>query len=204
MNTLKFMKKKPNNFIDERFNTKKIENDKAYAELAYYLEKYKNLESKFKLKSKLTRRIAKWSLPIIVLAIGCLIFEKYFNIVIPSYLSWIKDFKQFLPLIAVSGLTIFTWAFFSNRLFGYTRGWSRNRLMREHIERLIREYQLALFDKDLTTVSDKKIIQLEQENILVKLFQLEENNRIQTHNDIVGDYFSAHDGALNWIKGLKK
>ncbi|MEI8614908.1 hypothetical protein ACRN93_02915 [Shewanella baltica] len=204
MSQWKFWEKKVNPFSNKRFKTQEIENDKAFAELAYYFHKYEDLESRFSMKSKLTRRIAKWSLPIVVLALGSLLFEKYFNIVIPSSLSMLKCLKPFLPLIAVAGITVFTWAFFSNRISGYTRGWSRNRLMREHLERMIREYQLALCDKDITKVSDQKFIQSEQENILAKLFQLEETNRIQTHNDIVGDYFSAHDGAINWIKELKK
>lgn len=204
MSKCQFWKKRENPFSDKRFNTQEIVNDKAYSELAYYLHKYKYLESRFAIRSKLTRRVSKWSLPIVVLALGCLLFEKYFNIVIPSSFSFLKDFKPYLPLIAVTGITTFTWAFFSNRLSGYTRGWSQNRLMREHLERMIREYQLALCGKDLAKTSDQKFIQSEQENILAKLFQLEEINRIQTHNDIVGDYFSAHDGAINWIKGLKK
>ena len=204
MNQCKFLRRDVNPFGGKRFNDQEIVNDKAYAELAYYLHKYRDLESRFSVKSKLTRRVAKWSLPLVVLTLSCLLFEKHFNIVIPSSLSVLKSLKPFLPLISVMGITAFTWAFFSNRLSGYTRGWSRNRLMREHLERMIREYQLALYGKDVTNDSDRKFIESEQENILVKLFQLEEINRIQTHNDIVGDYFSAHDGAFGWIKGLKK
>ncbi len=199
-----FCKKDPCNFERNQFHKQDIGNDKAYAELAYYKHKYAELEKRFSTWSTLTRRVAVYSLPVLVLTLGCLIFEKYFNVVLPPFISCFKELKPFLPLFSVLSLTLFSWAFFANRLSGYTRGWSRNRLMREHIERLIREYQLAIYSKDITNEFDKEFIDSEQENILAKLFQLEETNRIQTHNDIVGDYLSAHDGAFGWIKGLKK
>ncbi|MEZ9548540.1 MULTISPECIES: hypothetical protein [Vibrio] len=204
MRECEFCKKSSCEFERKRCNKQDIVNDKAYAELAYYQHKYRALEKRFSIWSKITRRVATYSLPVLVLSLGCLIFEKYFNVVLPPCMSYFKELKPFLPMFSVLSLTSFSWAFFANRLSGYTRGWSRNRLMREHIERLIREYQLAIYNKDVTNEFDKEFIDSEQENILAKLFQLEETNRIQTHNDIVGDYFSAHDGAFGWIKGLKK
>jgi hypothetical protein len=205
MDKCSLCKKSSCDYEDTRVNRQKIEGDKVYAELAYYLHKYKSLEKRFSRKSTVTRTFAKYSLPLMILAVSSLIFEKYFNIVVlPNDLTAFKMVNEFLPLIVIASITIFFGAFFMNRLAGYTRGWSRNRLMREHIDRLIREYQLAIYGKDVTKDTDKKFLESEQENVLAKLFQLEEANRIQTHNDIVGDYFSAHDGAFGWIKGLKK
>lgn len=204
MNECGLCKKTSCDFDDKRCNTQKIDNDKAYAELAYYQHKYKALEKRFSTWSKLTRRVATYSLPVFVLTLSCLVFEKYFNVTLPAFLSCLKELKPFFPLLSVLSLTLFSWVYFANRLAGYTRAWSRNRLMRENIERLTREYQLAIYGKDVNKETDKKILESEQENVLAKLFQLEENNRTQTHNDIVGDYFSAHDGAFGWIKGLKK
>lgn len=191
-------------FDDTRVNCQELEGDKAYAELAYYQHKYEALEKRFSIWSKLTRRVATYSLPVLVLTLSCLIFEKYFNITLPAFLSCLKGLKPFLSLLSVLSLTLFSWAYFANRLAGYTRAWSRNRLMWENIERLTREYQLAIHGKDITINTDKEFLDSEQDNVLTKLFQLEESNRIQTHNDIVGDYLSAHDGAFGWIKGLKK
>ncbi|HBC3954220.1 TPA: hypothetical protein ACPV0G_003343 [Vibrio parahaemolyticus] len=192
-------------YRDTRVNSQEISNDKVYAELAHYLHKYESLEKRFAWKSKVTRLFAKSSLPVMILAISSLLFEKMFNInVLPERFSVPECLQDLLPLLAVLSIAIFFGAFFINRLAGYTRGWSRNRLMKEHIERLVREYQLAIHGKDSTNTLDKEFLDAEQENMLAKLFQLEENNRTQTHKDIVGDYLSAHDGAFGWIKGLKK
>jgi hypothetical protein len=181
-----------------RVNVLPVQSDKAYAEMHYYLHKYETLESNFSKKSKLTRLVAKWSLPIVVLTIACLVIEHQANLVLPSFLSYLRELKPYLPLFLIIGLTLFTWAFFANRISGYTRGWSRNRLMREHLQRMIRDYQLAIY------LQDEAYILIEQENTLAKLSQLEEMNRIQTHRDIVGDYLAAHEGTFSWIKGLRK
>jgi hypothetical protein len=54
------------------------------------------------------------------------------------------------------------------------------------------------------TNENKVIFANEQENTLTKLFELETQNRIETHKDIVGDYLAAHEGTFSWIKGLRK
>lgn len=171
--------------------------DKAYAELDYYLQLYQYRECNFSWKSKLTRYAASFSLPVALLAILAIFGEQYYNIKLPLFLSCLSATKPYLPLIAIIGLVTFCWAYFTNHLLGFTRGWSRNRLMREHIQRLIREYQLAIYQKDET------FIRIEQDNILCKLSQLEEQNRIQTHKDIIGDYHAANNSVFNWLK-IKK
>ncbi|MCL1123655.1 hypothetical protein [Shewanella surugensis] len=182
---------------DKRINTQAIADDKAYAELDYYLQQYKHRERRFSWRSKLTRKIATYSLPLVVLSTLGMLLEKHVDIILPSFLICLAALKAYLPLIAVGGLTLFCWAYFANHLSGFTRGWSRNRLMREHLEQLIREYQLAIVQKD------EAFIHIEQDNILCKLSQLEEQNRIQTHKDIVGDYHTANTGVMNWLK-IKK
>ncbi|WP_299004642.1 hypothetical protein [uncultured Shewanella sp.] len=182
---------------DKRINTQALPDDKAYAELNYYLHQYKKLEKRFHRKSKLTRHIACYSLPIALMAILATLGEQYYDIKLPEFFSRLSVIKPHLSLIAIIGLVAFCWAYFTNHLLGFTRGWSRNRLMREHLERLIREYQLAVHEQD------KNIIRIEQDNILSKLSHLEEQNRIQTHKDIVGDYHTANTGVMNWLK-IKK
>lgn len=186
-----------NTIQDKRINTQAIADDKAYAELDYYLQLYQYRECNFSWKSKLTRYAASFSLPVALLAILAIFGEQYYDIKLPLFLSCLSATKPYLPLIIVIGLTVFSGAYFTNHLSGFTRGWSRNRLMREHLERLIREYQLAVHEQD------KNTIRIEQDNILSKLSQLEEQNRIQTHKDIVGDYHTANSSAMNWLK-IKK
>lgn len=182
---------------DKRINTQAIANDKAYAELDYYLQLYQHRERHFRWKSKLTRYIASLSLPIVLFAVLGIIVEQHYDITLPDFLSGLSAIKPHLSLIAIIGLVTFCWAYFTNHLLGFTRGWSRNRLMREHLKRLTREYQLAIHQKD------EAFIRIEQDNILCKLSQLEEQNRIQTHKDIIGDYHAANNSVFNWLK-LKK
>ncbi|MEQ3493091.1 hypothetical protein [Vibrio sp. SSH13-20] len=106
--------------------------------------------------------------------------------------------KPAIVLLAIVHTTIFVTCYALNRMNGYTRGWSRNRLATEHLERLKREYLIAINGQ-----SDE-FIRIERDNTLAKLSEIDTKNREAAHADIVGDYIAVHDGAFGWIKGLRK
>ncbi|KIP75168.1 hypothetical protein SN10_08700 [Vibrio harveyi] len=106
--------------------------------------------------------------------------------------------KPMITLFAISHIAMFVTCYALNRMNGYTRGWSRNRLATEHLERLEREYLISINGQ-----SDE-FVRIEQDNTLAKLSEIDTKSREAAHADIVGDYLAVNNGALNWIKGLKK
>lgn len=130
--------------------------------------------------------------------------ENKFNIsflllVVYQLISFYLLFSMEMTLILMSlNSVVFIVGYFSNRQFGYTRGWSRNRTMVFHLERMKREYKLAIESMNLENIG------YEQDNVLSKLYLLEEENVNAMHKDIVGDYFTVQDTSLNWLKTFKK
>ena len=119
---------------------------------------------------------------------------------------WFLEFGVFLAFFsketigwfAVIHIALFVTCYALNRMNGYTRGWSRNRLAVEHLKRLTREYLIAIKGQS------QEFIRIEQENTLAKLFEIDTKHREAAHTDIVGDYIAVNNGAFGWIKGLKK
>ena len=198
-------KSKLEGYQDRRHNLDKITGDKALDEIDFYNVKYIKLETKFHKKSTVSKRLTTASLCVLVACI-CLIYSG--TIFEEDLLS--ESWRTISNYIFTTSLVIFLGNYFSNRMNGHTRAWSRNRLMLERLEILRREYELAVNNDIQGTFTEAEIKQRkiqvtnEQENILTKLFELETRNRIETHKDIVGDYLAAHDGTFSWIKGLRK
>ncbi|NRB42015.1 MAG: hypothetical protein HRU20_26675 [Pseudomonadales bacterium] len=86
------------------------------------------------------------------------------------------------------GIFIFVTAYSGNRKYGYTRSWSRNRLMRLQVELLYAEKKLGSDTDD---------------NIRQKLHILLSDNYVQMHKDIVGDYIEYGDSALKFLAKKK-
>ncbi|EGA67695.1 hypothetical protein [Vibrio brasiliensis] len=105
---------------------------------------------------------------------------------------------SFFMAMCTAGVTLFVLSYGSNRYFGYTRAWVRNRAVRFHIERLLSEHQL--------NVSGKApfMVEIEEQALQKKFYALVEKNIEQQQKDIVGDHLSVGDATLSWIKGLKK
>ncbi|MCG9736441.1 hypothetical protein L1D51_21025 [Pseudoalteromonas shioyasakiensis] len=183
---------------DKRHNNDPIKGDVALDEIDFYISEYTKRVNKFATKKKINERFAFFSVVVVTLSITLIYSPFLFGVDIleHEYLRLIVSF--FLSISSV----ILLISYLVNRLKGYTRAWSRNRLMIEQLEILEREYRLSIRGKSLPI--DRRYIKIEQENILSKLFELESKNRIATHTDIVGDYIAAHEGVFSWVKGLRK
>jgi hypothetical protein len=188
-------KSKLEGYQDRRHNLGNVTGDKALDEIDFYNVKYIKLEAKFHKKSTVSKRLTTVSLCVLVACI-CLIYSEI--IFEEDLLS--ESWRTISNFIFTATLVIFLGNYFSNRMNGHTRAWSRNRLMLERLEILRREYELAVENE----IENEGFIANEQENTLTKLFELETQNRIETHKDIVGDYLAAHEGTFSWIKGLRK
>lgn len=192
-------------YKDYRHNLDKISGDKALDEIDFYIAKYIYLESKFNKKNTISQNVSIYSLSLLI-ACMCLIYsEIIFKEDLLSELC--RTGANYIFSVA---LVTFIVNYFLSRMKGHTRAWSRNRLMLERLEILRREYELAVNNDIQGTLTEAEIKQRkiqvtnEQENTLTKLFELEAQNRIETHKDIVGDYLAAHEGTFSWIKGLRK
>jgi len=183
---------------DNRHNTKNITGDKALDEIEFYIDKYKELEGKFNRKRKGYEFVAIFTLSFSILLASFIYSPFLYG---KDILTWGYLRLGTSILLSISLVTLFV-NYFISRLKGHTRAWSRNRLMREQLEILNREYRLAINEKE--PVNEGEFIKIEQENALARLFELESKNRIETHKDIVGDYLAAHEGTFNWVKGLRK
>lgn len=186
------------NDIDKRHNNDSIDGDVAIDEINYFIDKYTKLVDSFEAKRKKNELVSFLSLIFTFFSV-CLIYSPFL-----FGLDILENTRCRLLtslLFSISALVLFL-SCLVNRLKGYTRAWSRNRLMKEQLEILAREYRLSIRGKKLPT--DRQYINIEQENILSKLFELESKNRIETHADIVGDYIAAHEGVFGWVKGLRK
>ncbi|KYL37198.1 hypothetical protein A2I96_06005 [Pseudoalteromonas tetraodonis] len=184
--------------LDNRHNNGHIGNDVAIDEINYYLSEYTKRVTKFEAKKRINERFTFVSLVIVLLSAGLIYSPFLFGVDVLEY-----GYSRLAAslLLSTAGIILFV-SYLVNRLKGYTRAWSRNRLMIEQLEILAREYRLSIRDKELP--KDREYINIEQENILSKLFELESKNRIETHADIVGDYIAAHEGVFSWVKGLRK
>jgi hypothetical protein len=192
-------------YQDKRHNLDDESEDKALEEIDFYIIKYIKLETEFHIKSKITKLLSIISLCTLVACV-CLIYS---HIIFDEELLS-EVWRTSVCYVLTVTVVVFVACYFSNRLNGYTRGWSRNRLMLERLEIVRREYELAIKDEPQGVLTEDQIIQknvwftTEKNNALTKLFELETQNRIETHKDIVGDYLAAHEGTFSWIKGLKK
>ena len=148
--------------------------------------------------------VVNWHLiifwPTVIAFLSLKNFGKFFKVL------WLLEFGVFLvfyssemiALFAVVHIALFVTCYALNRMNGYTRGWSRNRLATEQLKLLKREYQIAIKGQE------EEFVHIEQENTLAKLSDIYTKNREATHADIVGDYMTVNNSALGWIKGFKK
>ncbi|PMG24484.1 hypothetical protein BCU96_03220 [Vibrio lentus] len=104
----------------------------------------------------------------------------------------------FFMAMCTVGVTLFVLSYGSNRYFGYTRAWVRNRAVRFHIDKMISEHELNTSDKA------PFMVEIEEQALQKKFYALVEKNIEQQQKDIVGDHLSVGDATLSWIKGLKK
>ncbi|MFY8299491.1 hypothetical protein AAEU28_12045 [Pseudoalteromonas sp. SS15] len=124
-----------------------------------------------------------------LLALGCLFF--------PGLLS-IYFFKETVLGLGIVSLMSFVACYMVNRLFGYTSSSIRNQTMMFHLQRLKREYEIALSD---ACEEESKLIKQET---LAAIYSLVENVTDRRDREIMGDHFKVHDSAFKWVKGLKK
>ncbi|MED5514795.1 MAG: hypothetical protein VYB81_18805 [Pseudomonadota bacterium] len=185
-------------YLDNRHNNDPILNDIALDEINFYISKYTLKVTKFEGRKKTNERITLISL-VLLLITATLIYSPFlFGIDVLDH----GVFRLIVSLLcSTSFITLFV-SYLVNRLKGYTRAWSRNRLMKEQLELLAREYRLSINGKKDPT--DKQYIKNEQANVLSKLLDLEQKNRVETHADIVGDYIATHEGVFGWVKGIRK
>lgn len=104
----------------------------------------------------------------------------------------------FFMAMCTFGVTLFVLSYGSNRYFGYTRAWVRNRAVRFHIAKMISEHELNISDKA------PFMVEIEEQALQKKFYALVDKNIEQQQKDIVGDHLSVGDATLSWIKGLKK
>lgn len=192
-------KNKIEGFEDNRHNLNKIKGDKALDEIDFYIVKYIYLESKFNKKKTISNNVSIYSLSVLLVCMSLIYSQVIFDENVLSELC-----RTGVNYIFSVAFITFIVNYFLSRMKGYTRAWSRSRLMLERLEIIRREHELALNGNDDADEKDKKSLLIEQANTLTKLFDLEAKNRIETHKDIVGDYLAAHEGTFSWIKGLRK
>ena len=104
----------------------------------------------------------------------------------------------FFMVMCTFGVTLFVLCYGSNRYFGYTRAWVRNRAVRFHIDKMISEHELNISGKA------PFMVEIEEQSLQKKFYALVDKNIDQQQKDIVGDHLSVGDATLSWIKGLKK
>lgn len=200
-----YRQNKLDQYQESRHNLDKISEDKALAEIDYYIAKYIYLESKFNKKNTISNNVSIYSLSVLLVCMSLIYSQVIFDENLLSELC--RTGTNYICSVA---LVTFIVNYFISRMKGHTRAWSRNRLMLERLEIVRREYELAINEEtqgDLTEdkIKEKRVwFTTEQSNTLTKLFELETQNRIETHKDIVGDYLAAHEGTFSWIKGLRK
>ncbi|PSU55697.1 hypothetical protein [Photobacterium phosphoreum] len=116
-----------------------------------------------------------------------------FSLVITTFSS-----PLFFMAMCSFGMTLLVLSYGSNRYYGYTRAWARNRAISFHIDKMISEHEL--------NVSGKApfMVEIEEQSLQQKFYSLVDKNIEQQQNDIVGDHISVGDATVSWIKGLKK
>jgi hypothetical protein len=87
------------------------------------------------------------------------------------------------------GALAFAMSYSTNRKYGYTRGWSRNRVYATQLDILLCEKNLQL---DTT------------ENIRQKLNNIILQAKVEAHKDIVSDYIQYGNSAMGWLSKTKK
>lgn len=119
-------------------------------------------------------------------------------LLILSLIVSILSSVQFFYSIGAFGIVTFLLCYGTNRYFGYTRAWVRNRAVRFYIEKLLSEFTLNAEGRA------KFIVEIEEQKLQARFYKLVEKNIEQQQNDIVGDHISVGDATVSWIKGLKK
>lgn len=101
----------------------------------------------------------------------------------------IFEWEEVLPLFFMFGVIGFVCSYSVNSKFGYTKGWSRNRLAKQKVQIIYGQYIEGFMHKEIA---------------VDQLFQVFEKSKEQVHQDIVKDYETYGSAALGWVKGLKK
>ncbi|MBQ4811273.1 hypothetical protein J8M20_07990 [Pseudoalteromonas luteoviolacea] len=105
------------------------------------------------------------------------------------------------PLICLLGITCaagFLLTYMSNRLFGFTSSSIRNQTMVFSLERLKREYEVAIHSEEEFEVD--RI----QADTFKRLFLMVEGMIDRRDREILGDHYKVHNSAFDLVKGLKK
>jgi len=118
-----------------------------------------------------------------------LILQLFILGLVSSFLLFKWDLLSFHFLFW--GILIFVISYSSNRKYGYTRGFSRNRMYAQKAE-------LLYADKILN--SDEK----EDKNLRLQLHELLKKAGEESHKDIVGDYIDYGNSALKWLSTKKQ
>lgn len=136
---------------------------------------------------------------LIIIAALCMIFfskdKSYPKVIVYSYIllnlysAIVFKPSQIAPYFVSLGGLVFLFSYTSNRKYGYTRAWSRNRLYLTQAEILQSEKKLKI-DTD--------------ENIRQKLHDLILQSSKDAHRDIVGDYISYGNSALKLLSKNNK
>jgi hypothetical protein len=98
--------------------------------------------------------------------------------------------NELAPHALFWGLLIFIISYSSNRKYGYTRSYSRNRLYAKKVELLYAEKLLG------TDTNEDK-------NLRLQLHELIKKSHEDAHKDIVGDYIGYGNSALKWLSKNK-
>lgn len=116
-----------------------------------------------------------------------------FSLVITTFSS-----PLFFMAMCSFSVTLLILSYGSNRYYGYTRAWARNRAVGFHLDNMISEHELNVSGKA------RFMVEIEEQSLQKKFYALVDKNIEQQQNDIVGDHISVGDATVSWIKGLKK
>lgn len=171
------------------------ENDRFCELLEQHMESFGDCAKKFNTPHKITRKTAVITM---IIWCPCLLLTVMFQIPGVEAPQFIADAKSWYPFTFVVFFSIWCLAYFTNRMRGYTRGWSRNQTMANLLKSMKQEYL------EVTKGESEDFIKNEQNQRISNIFALLEKNHLQKHQDIVGDYFASHAEAAKAVQGAKK
>lgn len=110
------------------------------------------------------------------------------------------DWKIISTYFVTFGSLIFVICYSTNRKYGYTRGWSRNRVYLTQLDILICEKDQGLISDK--TEADGGITSVDKET-RKKLHSIILQAKVEAHKDIVNDYIEYGNSAISWLSKNK-